>query len=205
MDPASATALSCPARYFAAPIYHKTVEGLGYVLVDVERLPGGLLRVTIEHPVIDDQTQAVTVADCERVTRQLQFVLEVERVDYKRLEVSSPGVDRPLRGPADLQRFVGSRISVTLKTALTLQDEHGKSAGKRRRFSGYLERAAADWQISWAEEPARKPGARRSLHAQPLPLQHLRFAWHELQEARLAPVLNFKGRSVAPTAAIGKE
>src|SRR6218665_270417 len=46
--------------------------------------------------------QSVTVEDCEKVTRQLQFALEVDGVQYQRLEVASPGIDRPLRGEQDL-------------------------------------------------------------------------------------------------------
>jgi ribosome maturation factor RimP len=83
----------------------RTVTGLDYELVDVERSAAGLLRVTIDripgrsYPVSD--AESVTVEDCERVTRQLQYVLEVEAVPYERLEVSSPGLDRPLKRPAD--------------------------------------------------------------------------------------------------------
>ena len=78
----------------------QTVTGLGYDLVDLDRSAGGLLRVTIDLPW--DPTQAgveqfVTVEDCEKITRQLQYLIEVENVDYKRLEVGSPGIDRPLR------------------------------------------------------------------------------------------------------------
>jgi ribosome maturation factor RimP len=71
----------------------QTVTGLGYELVEIERSAGGLLRITIDLPwvpgaVIDP---FVTVEDCEKVTRQLQFALEVDGVEYRRLEVSSPG------------------------------------------------------------------------------------------------------------------
>ena len=51
----------------------------------------------------------MTSTDCEQVGRQLQRVLEVEGVDYDRLEVSSPGLDRVLRKPADFRRFAGSQ------------------------------------------------------------------------------------------------
>ena len=57
----------------------------------------------------------MTVEDCETVTRQLQYLLEVEGLDYRRLEVGSPGIDRPLRHEADYQRFQGQVIDLTLK------------------------------------------------------------------------------------------
>ena len=99
----------------------RTVTGLGYDLVDVERSTGGLLRVTIDRlPGQVYSTGAgefVLVEDCEIVTRQLQYVLEVEAADYDRLEVSSPGLDRPLKKPADWRRFVGSEVEVTLRLA----------------------------------------------------------------------------------------
>ena len=84
-------------------VIETTVAGLGYELVEVERAPGGLLRVTIDHPARSTAApeRFITVDDCERVTRQLQHVLEVEGVPYERLEVSSPGLDRPLKSAAD--------------------------------------------------------------------------------------------------------
>ncbi|MGH6643571.1 MAG: ribosome maturation factor RimP, partial [Bradyrhizobium sp.] len=69
----------------------RTVEGLGYEFVDAEYLAGGLLRVTL------DSAKGVGLGDCERVSHQLSHLFAVEGVDYQRLEVSSPGVDRPLR------------------------------------------------------------------------------------------------------------
>ena len=99
----------------------RTVTGLGYDLVDVERSAGGLLRVTIDRlPGLVYATgpgEFVLVEDCEIVTRQLQYVLEVEAADYDRLEVSSPGLDRPLKKPADWRRFVGAEVEVTLRLA----------------------------------------------------------------------------------------
>ena len=86
----------------------QTVTGLGFDLVDLERSAGGLLRVTIDlpwTPPVEGAAaveQFVTVEDCETVTRQLQYLLEVENVDYRRLEVGSPGIDRPLRHENDL-------------------------------------------------------------------------------------------------------
>jgi hypothetical protein len=89
-------------------------------------LPGGLLRVTIDLPWVQPAADApepavdqfVTVEDCEKVTRQLQFALEVDGVEYKRLEVSSPGIDRPLRHEQDFVRFEGSVIDITLKAPI---------------------------------------------------------------------------------------
>lgn len=84
-------------------VVEQIVTGLGYDLVEIERSAGGLLRITIDlswvQPAADAPAplldQFVTVEDCEKVTRQLQFALEVDGVEYKRLEVSSPGIDRP--------------------------------------------------------------------------------------------------------------
>ena len=110
------------------------VKGLGYELVDIERTGGGLLRVTIDLPWEPQESKSVKaegvqaavekfimVEDCERVTRQLQFALEVDDVPYQRLEVSSPGIDRPLKTQKDFERFVGQEIDVTLKQAMGAQ------------------------------------------------------------------------------------
>lgn len=185
-------------------IVEQTVRGLGYDLVEIERSAGGLLRVTIDlpwsPPVSDGAAteQFVTVEDCEKVTRQLQYALEVDGVEYKRLEVSSPGIDRPLRHAQDFERFVGHVIDVTLKVPMGAAAQ-GQVAANRKKFRGTLEKVfQADgsftWQIVWSDEPAIKPGQKVSKKRQPAPLQALGFGLDELREARLAPIVNFKGR-----------
>lgn len=160
----------------------RTVAGLGYELVECERAPAGLLRVFIDRvpgAVYPSDAGApgefVTVEDCEAVTRQLQYVLEVEAVDYKRLEVSSPGLDRPLKKQADYERFAGEQIDLTLKMPFE----------GRKRFQGIL--VAADdgaWTLRFNDGKAE---------------QVLGFTLDEIREARLVPVVNFKGRK-APMA-----
>jgi len=179
-------------------VVQETVTGLGYDLVEIERSAGGLLRVTIDWPWLADKANTevfVTVEDCEKVTRQLQFVLEVEAIDYKRLEVSSPGIDRPLRHAQDFERFAGQVIDITLKVPVG-QAASGLVNANRKKFRGTLERAAqgAGWQIVWSDAPAPKPGQKVSAKRAPAPLQVLGFALDELREARLAPLVDFKGR-----------
>ena len=159
----------------------KTVTGLGYDLVDTERTPGGLLRVYIDKlapAASTDEPEAnffITVDDCERVTRQLQHVLEVENCVYERLEVSSPGLDRPLKKPADFLRFSGERVDVTLKLAFK----------GRKHFQGVLEPLAsadAGWRLVFSADGVD---------------QALDFAFDEVRQARLVPVVDFKGRRFA--------
>ncbi len=103
------------------------VEGLGYELVGVEYHPQGrhsLLRVYI------DQPEGIGIEDCERVSRQISAVLDVEdpiRGQYT-LEVSSPGLDRPLFEPAHFERFAGHEVKLRLLSPLE----------GRRRLSGRL-------------------------------------------------------------------
>jgi ribosome maturation factor RimP len=181
----------------------QTVAGLGYDLVEIERSTGGLLRVTIDLPWTAPSSEAVaagvpepfvTVEDCEKVTRQLQFALEVDGVDYKRLEVSSPGIDRPLRNEQDFERFVGEVIDVTLKAPMGAA-AGGQVAANRKKFRGTLERADdGGWQIVWSDAPAVKPGQKIGKKRALAPLQALGFVLDELREARLAPIVDFKGR-----------
>jgi ribosome maturation factor RimP len=176
-------------------IVEQTVTGLGYELVEIERSAGGLLRITIDLPwQAGVPEQFVNVEDCEKVTRQLQFALEVEEIEYKRLEVSSPGIDRPLRREQDFERFAGEVIDVTLKAPMG-SAAGGQVAANRKKFRGTLERAAAGgWQIVWSDEPAVKPGQKVSRKRVPAPLQVLGFTLGELKEARLASIVDFKGR-----------
>lgn len=180
----------------------RTVTGLGYELVDTERAPGGLLRVYIDKLAGDQPAgepaagepaagrpatpggsapdgMFITVDDCEKVTRQLQHVLEVEACAYERLEVSSPGLDRPLKKPADYARFIGEPIALTLKMPLN----------GRKKYQGVLSageaptgQAGGGWRIVFGPAAAQ---------------QALDFSLDEVRDARLVPVLDFKGRRFA--------
>ena len=179
----------------------QTVTGLGYDLVDIERTTGGLLRVTIDMPYAPEAEQFINAEDCEKVTRQLQFVLEVEGAEYSRLEVSSPGIDRPLKTEKDFERFLGELIDITLKAPIGAAAVAGSTiSANQKKFRGTLERAeqagdgATTWQIVWSDEPAGKPGQKISKNRVPQPLQAMGFKLDEIQQARLAPVVDFKGR-----------
>ena len=100
-----------------------TLNGLGYELVDMSRsLKSGLLRIFIDKP------EGITLDDCERVSNHLGDWLAVENVAYERLEISSPGLDRPLKRLTDFQRFLGRDVQLRLRMALSGQ----------RRFLGRL-------------------------------------------------------------------
>jgi ribosome maturation factor RimP len=191
-------------------IVEQIVAGLGYDLVEIDRSAAGLLRITIDLPwVAPTETSApeqfINVEDCEKVNRQLQFALEVDNIEYKRLEVSSPGIDRPLRHEKDFERFVGQVIDITLKVPMGVAAAAGQVSATRKKFRGTLEKPEAGdtlsaWQIVWSDEPAVKPGQRISKKRVPAPLQALGFTLDELKEARLAPIVSFKGRGAAADA-----
>jgi ribosome maturation factor RimP len=185
-------------------VVEQIVTGLGYDLVEIERSAGGLLRITIDLPWVQPAADAptpvleqfVTVEDCEKVTRQLQFALEVDGVEYKRLEVSSPGIDRPLRHEQDFVRFEGSIIDVTLRAPIGVAAAAGQVNATRKKFRGTLERAeAGGWQIVWSDAPPVKPGQRVSKKRVPAPLQALGFTLDEVRDVRLASIVDFKGRA----------
>jgi ribosome maturation factor RimP len=100
------------------------VSGMGYELVDVQASNGGRhLRLFIDKP------GGVTLDDCAAISRHLTRVLAVEGIDYERLEVSSPGLDRPLRKEADFARFAGRKAQIRMRTP---------DATGRRKFAGVL-------------------------------------------------------------------
>ena len=184
-------------------IVEQTVTGLGFDLVDLERSAGGLLRVTIDwpwEPAVADVAPVerfVTVEDCEKITRQLQYLLEVEGLEYRRLEVGSPGIDRPLRREQDYLRFQGQVVDLTLRARIGVTGTDVSAS--RKKFRGTLERAedGVQWRLVWSDEPAPKPGQRVSKKRAPAPLQALDFLLNDVQQARLAPLVNFKGRAAA--------
>jgi ribosome maturation factor RimP len=130
-----------------------TLAGLGYELVDVETSRGGLLRVFIDSP------KGIDVEDCARVSNHLSRALVVEGIDYERLEVSSPGLDRPLKRIEDYERFAGQLASVRLKLP-----QQG-----RRRYEGRLQ------GVEGGEILLEVEGERR------------RFAFADIDRARLVP------------------
>lgn len=90
-----------------------TLAGLGYELIDVERISRGkLLRVFI------DKSGGISVDDCVAVSNHLSRLFAVENIDYDRLEVSSPGLDRPLKKKSDFIRFAGESAKLKLRVAL---------------------------------------------------------------------------------------
>jgi len=130
-----------------------TLGGLGYQLVDWERSGRGLLRVFIDSP------QGISVDDCALVSNHLTRWFAVENIDYERLEVSSPGLDRPLRKPEDFARFRGQRATLRLVRPILGQ----------RRFVGVLREANA------TEVALEVDG------------QMQRFAFADIEKARLVP------------------
>jgi ribosome maturation factor RimP len=111
-----------------ARLIGQTVTGLGYELVDVETSPRArLLRVFIDRPEGGIKS-GVTVEDCATVSHQLSRVFTVENIDYDRLEVSSPGMDRPLKKIEDFVRFAGHEVQLKLRVP----------EGVQRNFSGAI-------------------------------------------------------------------
>jgi ribosome maturation factor RimP len=172
---------------------------MGYEVVEIEMAQRGLLRVFIDAPA------GIRMEDCERVSHQLSHVLAVEDVDYQRLEVSSPGVDRPLRKEADFIRFAGEQVTVKLRRPF---------AG-RRNFEGMLtiepqgqfglelideaERQAAV-VAAGRKGAGRKSVARKAAPAkkgdgdassEPVAREKLVFSLDEIERARLVPKLKF--------------
>ena len=113
-------------------LVEKTVQGLGYELVDMEMAARGLMRVYIDFQAQDVAEKGyIKVEDCEVVSHQLSHVLTVENAAYERLEVSSPGLDRPLKKLSDYQRFVGQEAVIKLRMPMPL-------AANRKSFTGVL-------------------------------------------------------------------
>jgi ribosome maturation factor RimP len=132
--------------------------------------------VYIDRMANDPAGEYIVVEDCEKVTRQLQHVLEVEGCAYERLEVSSPGLDRPLKKPADYQRFAGQEIELSLKLAFQ----------GRKHYRGVLEAQPEGWRLVLKSDTKGKAD------------QALDFSLEEVKEARLVPVVDFKGRRFLP-------
>src|SRR5260363_333526 len=144
------------------------VNGLGYELVHVEQSQGGMLCVLI------DQETGISISDCEKVSHQLQRVLAVEHVIYRRLEVSSPGLDRPLKKWRDFERFAGHEAVIVLKSPRDGRKRYRGALCPLQNETIRLTLAAPPGQGETTERPA------------------LDFTLAEIDRARLVPNINFR-------------
>lgn len=154
-------------------LIEKTVTGMGYELVNFEQAAQGLVRVYIDFTPEDADKGAITVEDCEKVTHQLLHVLTVENANYERLEVSSPGLDRPLNKLSDYQRFAGVEVLVKLRLPMP-------TAANRKSFQGILQEPVGE---SLALEFEGKDGPAK-----------LEFTLADVDKAHLVPQVNFRSR-----------
>jgi ribosome maturation factor RimP len=154
-------------------LVEKTLAGMGYELVDFEQAGRGLLRVYIDFANADGETEAITVEDCEKVSHQLSHVFTVENVDYERLEISSPGLDRPLKKVAHYARFAGQEAVVKLRMPMA-------GAGNRKSFQGILH--APDGETLKLEFEGKDGPAM------------LEFSLADVDKARLVPQVDFRSR-----------
>lgn len=154
-------------------LIEKTVVGMGYELVDFEQAGRGLLRVYIDIVPQEGDAGQITVDDCEKVTHQLLHVLTVENASYERLEVSSPGLDRPLKKLADYGRFAGHEAIVKLRIPMP-------GTSNRKSYQGILHAPDGDMlklEFEGNDGPAM-----------------LEFALADVDKARLVPKVDFRSR-----------
>lgn len=161
----------------------RTVEGLGYELVEIERA-GGLLRVTL------DKLAGIAIEDCERVSHHLTHLLAVEGVDYDRLEVSSPGLDRPLRRARDFARFVGAEVKVELFGPV---DGRKRMRGRLLGISGDSGAETVRLQLTPMQvTQPRSPSKRRRPAQAAEEAQEVQFALAAIDKARLVPEVEIR-------------
>jgi ribosome maturation factor RimP len=154
-------------------LIEKTVTGMGYELVDFERGARGLVRVFIDFAPEQIEKGNITVDDCEKVTHQLQHVLIVDNIPYERLEVSSPGLDRPLKKYSDYVRFAGQEVIVKLRAPMP-------SAANRKSFQGILSAPEGE-RLGLVFEGKDGPAV-------------LEFTLADVDKARLVPHVDFRSR-----------
>ena len=173
-------------------VIEKTLAGLGYELVDVEWAGAGVLRVFIDKPAggadpaETAQPPGVTIDDCARASDQLSHVLTVENVNYERLEVSSPGLDRPLKKRADFERFAGHEVFVKLRVA-----PDGQVRG-RKQFQGILQVAESADSVAKETPDAASEQLELIFEGKDGTRESLRFRLDEVEKARLVPHFDFR-------------
>jgi ribosome maturation factor RimP len=166
----------------------RTVVGMGYQLVDVEQLGAGLLRVSL------DSEKGVGLEDCERVSRQLSHLFAVEQVDYQRLEVSSPGLDRRLKGANDFARFAGKEINVQLYAPSAAAGGRKRLRGRVLQVVGGVGDERLQLELVEDETPVKRVqrGSRTSARERAPAVGVIEVALNDIDKARLVPELDFR-------------
>ncbi|WP_041360309.1 ribosome maturation factor RimP [Nitrosomonas sp. Is79A3] len=94
-------------------LLESTLQGMGYELIEVERLAHNkLLRIFV------DKEGGINIDDCVAISNHLSRLFAVENIDYGRMEVSSPGLNRPLRKEADFLRYNGETVKLKLRVPI---------------------------------------------------------------------------------------
>ena len=156
-------------------LVQKTVEGLGYDLVELDQGERGMVRVFIDCVVRPgEEARSITVEDCETVSHQLSRVLVVEDIPYTRLEISSPGLDRPLKKQADYVRFSGQEVVVKLRVPVA-------HMSNRKNFQGIVRASDESEQLVLEFEGKEGPAT-------------LTFLLADVDKARLVPHIDFRSR-----------
>jgi len=152
-------------------LLERTIPALGYELVDWDMSARTrLVRVFIDKPI------GVDVEDCARVSNHLTRLFAVENVDFERLEVSSPGLDRPVKRFADYDRFTGQEARLTLSAPVN----------GARRIKGILR--GTEGEDVLVETPAGV----------------MSFPFGTITQARLVPAIDWTKRMSAPGEAEGR-
>jgi len=122
-----------------------SVSQLGYVLVDLEiSNRGKVLRVFIDKKNPVDIKDSVNIDDCVLVSNQLGNLLAVEHdIEYDRMEVSSPGMDRVVKKEEDFLRFIGERATIKLhvpiiETLVSSKAEAKEEKVTKKNFVGFI-------------------------------------------------------------------
>ena len=168
-------------------VIENSANPLGYEVVDIECSQDGLVRVFID---VLDEKREINLNDCELVTKQLMYLLPVENLSFERLEVSSPGIDRKLTKLKHFERFLGCKVRIKLKSALS----------GRKVFEGLLmtcnenklNKIIEDWHVSKINDEKvfclefEDTSDRK---------KYLDFKLDDLDQARLVTDVSFKRRS----------
>lgn len=178
-------------------LIEQTVTAMGYEVVDIEFAAGGIVRVFIDFPWAGTGADAgsppveksIALEDCERVSHQLGHTLLVEEMDYERLEVSSPGIDRPLKTESHFRRFAGEEVMVELRALFE----------GRKRFTGVLTIEADNrFGLELTAQPAasrraqKRSAARKADNNDVWAGRKLVFSLDEVDRARLVPKVDFR-------------
>lgn len=170
-------------------VVESSVVPLGYEVIDIELDSTGLIRVYVD---LSDGKREINLKDCEIITKQLVYLFPVEEINYDRLEVSSPGVDRRLSKVHHFERFIGAKVKLKFRDLVAGKKKYVGLLGKvSESGSSNLSKTNVITDVQIKDGSSIFFVEENGIDG----VERIEFSVDQLEQARLVEEISMKGKS----------